>query len=104
MSVTIKSIQEKQARLEALQKEIEEDKAAIKKEVIDEIRAKINQMGITAKDLGFKKDTVVKAPIDEKVVKYQRGEDAWGGKGPNPKWIKELKAQGVDIEQYRVSE
>jgi DNA-binding protein H-NS len=37
-------------------------------------------------------------------VKYQRGTETWsGGRGPKPKWIKELVEADQDIEQYRIA-
>lgn len=102
MSVTIQTIKEKEAKLEALQKEIDADKASIKSAVIEEIKIKINGFGITAKDLGFKGDGIVKNLAAEKTVKYKKGDNTWGGKGPKPEWYKTLETAGEDMNKYKV--
>jgi DNA-binding protein H-NS len=37
------------------------------------------------------------------VIKYRKDEhNYWVGRGPKPKWVKEVEERGESIEQYRV--
>ena len=38
----------------------------------------------------------------ERKVRFERGEGWTGGRGPTPKWVKDVKDAGGDIEKYRV--
>jgi DNA-binding protein H-NS len=84
-----------------------------KQNAIAEVKQYIADFGLTIADIGLsgarvKKTTkakVVKKKTKVAVkIKYQRGTDKWsGGRGPKPKWVKELISAGQDIEQYRVA-
>jgi DNA-binding protein H-NS len=96
----------KKQELTILQKE--------KQNAITEVKQYIADFGLTARDVGLTgaqtkkavKTTASKKKTKKTVakIKYQRGSDKWsGGRGPKPKWVKELVSAGQDIEQYRVA-
>jgi DNA-binding protein H-NS len=82
---------------------------------IAKVKQFIADFELTASDIGLSgvraKETIKSAPVKKKPqikliakVKYQRGTDTWsGGRGPKPKWIKELVEAGQDIELYRAA-
>jgi DNA-binding protein H-NS len=95
----------KKQELNILQKE--------KQNAITEVKQYIADFGLSAKDIGLTgvqtKKAVKTATSKKKTkktvakIKYQRGTDKWsGGRGPKPKWVKEIISAGQDIEQYRV--
>jgi DNA-binding protein H-NS len=101
----MKTIAELQADIAALQKQIDARKAAAKKGVIKEIKAKMAEYEITVDDLqGSALTNQPKALKAPSVIKYRKSEsETWGGgKGPKPKWVKQILDAGGDIEQYRI--
>jgi DNA-binding protein H-NS len=103
------TIAELQVQMATLQKQIEEKQAEGRKQALAEVIAKMNEFGITTEDIDAAKakskgrKLVIPAAPKEKVIKYQMGENTWsGGKGPKPKWVKELLEQGKKLEDYLV--
>ncbi|NTW09805.1 MAG: H-NS histone family protein [Chlorobiaceae bacterium] len=100
------------AEIEAQIKELQEKKAKIqsqgKRKAIKEIKAKMAEYGITIDDLQVKlqEKVSIHKPAKEKVpsvVKYRKSEsETWVGRGPKPKWVKEIEAKGLNIEKFRV--
>ena len=46
-----------------------------------------------------------KAPRSASTIKYRKSEfEIWGGRGPKPKWVKEVEENGENLEVYRVQE
>jgi DNA-binding protein H-NS len=77
--------------------------------IIEEMIAKINLYGITAKELGFATESVstektLKAAKVKKAVavKYKKGNESWTGRGIKPKFIKDHIADGGKIEELLV--
>lgn len=103
---------EHKKRMDAL-KEVEAQLAAIraanrdaklvelKKQIVDYSFSAIEVFGAVVTPSKSKKTT---KPKKEQVVKYrdEKGNTWSGGKGPNPKWVKEIKAAGGNIEKYLV--
>ena len=88
---------ELQAQIEELQNKAKAIIQAEKAGVIDEIKAKISQYGITASELGFKLVETEKPAKTEKtatVPKYKNIEneaETWhGGKGRLPLWLQAI--------------
>lgn len=78
-----------------------ERKIALREEFLN----KAKEAGLELDDIvpeisGKKKE--VRPKKEERPPKYKKGSDVWSGRGPYPKWIKDLKEKGEDIEQYRV--
>ena len=104
---------EHKKRIDAL-KEIEAQLAAIRAANRDaklvEFKKQIADYGFTAIEIfgatsiKFKSQKPAKVKT-ELVVKYrdENGNTWHGGKGPNPKWVKAIKAAGGDIEKYRIN-
>lgn len=96
---SLAEIQKQIAELQAQAKAIIESE---KSNVIEEIKAKISQYGITANELGFKSFDNVKpvknssgagtskAPSVPMYKNPDSGETWHGGKGARPKWIQEI--------------
>ena len=99
------SYKELVAQAEALMAQAEEARKAELANVIADLKAKIKEYGLNASDLGFsgsvRKARGVKAPA---VVKYRgpNGETWGGGLGRKPEWVRQLTAEGKNIEDYRV--
>lgn len=113
----------KEQTLAELQKQIEElqSKAnaiiqAEKAEVVEELKAKILQYGVTAQELGFKHTDTAKtfrangvgagkAPLVP-MYKNSKGETWHGGKGARPKWVQEIfddeKVNNPDFDQEKL--
>lgn len=99
------SYKELVAQAEALMAQAEEARKAELANVIADLKAKIKEYGLSASDLGFsggtRKARGAKAPA---VVKYRgpNGETWGGGLGRKPEWVRQLTAEGKNIEDYRV--
>lgn len=98
------TIKELESQIQELQRQVIELKAAGKQQAIEEIKAKMDEFGITTVDLEQKGKTVAAKEKKEPVIKYRKDDKTWsGGKGPKHKWVKELIADGGNIEDYLVS-
>ena len=100
------SYQELMAQAEALMAQAEEARKAELSGVIADIKAKIKEYNLSAADLGLsaaapRKARGSKAPA---VIKYRgpNGEAWAGGLGRKPEWVRQLLAEGKNIEDYRV--
>ena len=75
---------------------------------LEEIKAVIEQYGITASELGFiKRRAKAKGPNKAKLpARYRNPRDpsqTWhGGKGAKPKWIREFLAAGGKLEKIEI--
>ena len=112
----MKNLQEIRDQIRALQ---EQERAAVlaqKEAILGEMRRNIQDLGITAEELGFTSVSSLKnysasekyatSKIkSERVVKYKKSDaETWsGGRGPKPGWVKEIMANGGDLEAYRVA-
>lgn len=106
-----KSLQDIKAQIAELQRQADELVQAQKTAVIEDMKVKIADFGITAAELGFvstssagrKKsssgEAKPKAPV---AYKNEEGLTWSGGRGPKPKWVKEILDAGGDIEKYRI--
>lgn len=82
--------------------------AETKKKVIENIQSQVKQYNVTAEEIfGIVKVAKVKkakksdgTPVH--LYKNEKGEGWTGARGPTPKWVKDVKNAGGDIEKYRV--
>jgi DNA-binding protein H-NS len=95
---------ELKAQAEKLMAEAEALRSKELEDTIADIKNKMQAYGITAQDLGLtgatgKRSTSPKQP--NKTPKY-RGPNgqAYSGRGPRPKWLKEALASGKKIEDF----
>ena len=89
------------AQAEELRKQAEELRKKEIVEVVRDIKAKMDQYGITTEDLAsFGKKTVSKKPVG---VKYRgpNGEE-WSGRGRAPAWIVEAVKNGQSREDFAI--
>lgn len=109
------NLSEINAQIKALQAKADAIKNKELASVIAEIKSKIDEYGITGKQLGFGDSTPSKRgrkpgtkatsakPKKTPVVAYQKGDDTWsGGRGRKPAWVQEIISKGGSIEKYRV--
>jgi DNA-binding protein H-NS len=72
-----------------------------KLKAIEQIRAIMNDAGVSLADLNSKKK---KIELDRPVILYRDGSNTWaGGRGRKPKWIVEATAKGLNIESFRIN-
>jgi DNA-binding protein H-NS len=94
---------ELKAQAEKLMAEAEALRSKELEDTIADIKNKMQAYGITAQDLGFASATGKRAaaPKSTKSPKY-RGPNgqAYSGRGPRPKWLKEALANGKKIEDF----
>jgi DNA-binding protein H-NS len=59
-----------------------------------------------AESMGMKLESLLRRTTQSATAKYRNPEtgQTWSGRGVKAKWIKELEAQGRNIEEFRVQE
>ena len=114
-----------QSQIEKLQKQANDIKSKEFAATVQEIQAKMQAFGITAKDLqstrgtkggrGKAKATLAKAPKAVKTPKTRKPSapvaakyrgpngESWSGRGLMPKWLSALVAQGQTKESFSVA-
>ena len=95
----MKSYKDLTAQIEALQKEAAQARHAELTGAIADIKAKMQEYGITVADLGIsstKKNAKLKTPVAAKYHDPVTG-STWSGRGKPPKWI-----AGKDRGQYLI--
>ncbi|MCF8383759.1 MAG: H-NS histone family protein [Chlorobium sp.] len=97
----MQTIAELQAQVAAIQKQINEQKAASKREVIADIISRMNESGISINDIQ-RKIAPVKAKRP-KIIKYRLEDKTWSGKGKKPKWVKDIEERGGSVDDYRIA-
>ncbi len=90
-------------QIASLQKQAEEVRIAEVKAVVDEIRQKMADYGITVEDL---QDAPRARKANAKPVapKYRNGKtgQTWSGRGKPPKWIVEAEQGGTSREKFLI--
>jgi len=96
----VTKLEEIHKKIEELQREAEAIATKEKASVIDDIRNKIRLYNISLRDLGFSSSTPThRSPAP---IKYRLDNNAWSGKGRQPRWMVEYLAQGGKIEDLQV--
>lgn len=106
-------IQKRDEEIAELRRQAEEMRSHERAGVIEELRKKIAEYGITAADLKLNggrgtasgKRSVSAAPAKAAaVVKYRspNGETWSGGRGRKPRWVTEALAAGKSLEEFEV--
>ncbi|WP_028312745.1 H-NS family nucleoid-associated regulatory protein [Derxia gummosa] len=98
---------ELQAQIARLQEEADAVRKTELQNVISEVKAKIKEYGLSAKDLGLVGGTP--APVAKReagsgsVAKYKGPEgQTWSGHGRKPNWLKDALAAGKSIEEFAI--
>ena len=96
---------ELQEQIKKLQQQADELKKVELDNVIAELKNKIQQYGISAKDLGLSTAAAAKKAGGRAEVapKYQKGDETWSGRGRQPKWVAEHIAAGGKIEDLLIN-
>lgn len=98
---------ELKAKIEELQKEMQQAFNVERGEVIASIKAQIKAFNLTAEDIGLGPSKGVKskaASAAHKVVKpkYRDGDNTWTGRGAKPIWLRERIASGRSLEDFLI--
>lgn len=103
-------IQKNEEHIAQLRKQAEELRNHERAGVIDEVRKKIAEYGLTASDLklasgvrGAGKRSVGASPV-KAAAKYrsENGETWSGGRGRKPRWVTEALAAGKSLTDYEI--
>ena len=102
-------IQKNEEQIAQLRKQAEELRNHERAGVIDEVRKKIAEYGLTAADLklsgrvGSVKRSISAAPT-KAAAKYRspNGETWSGGRGRKPRWVTEALAAGKSLTDYEI--
>ena len=98
--------EELMSKARALMKQAEQTRKSEIASVVPDIKATMKQYGITVADLGGSNggSSKIAKSKSSKEAKYRgpNGELWAGGPGRKPEWVRELVAQGGDIEKYRI--
>ena len=96
-----------QEKLNGIDEQIEAIKTEARAEVLKAVQQQAMEFNFTpAEILGLseKKPRAKKAKaVPVFLYKNENGEGWTGGRGAIPKWVKEYKAAGKDIEKYRIA-
>lgn len=103
-------IQELQQQADALKKQADELRSLERAGVIEELKAKISEYGLTAGDLRLGASTkAAKRAFSSKSAtkaapKYRsaNGEEWSGGRGRKPHWVTEALAAGKELTQFEI--
>lgn len=92
------SYKELQEQIADLQGKAEQARAQEISSAVTQIKALMQQYGITASDLlGKERKTKGKKDTKSVFIQFRDGDKSWSGRGREPGWLK-----GKDREQYRV--
>ncbi|MEI7706714.1 MAG: H-NS histone family protein [Chlorobium sp.] len=93
------------AQIAELQREVDEVFKNDKQGAIADIISKMYAYNINISELE-KREKATKSYSKTSIpVKYRKSEyEIWGGRGPKPKWVKEVEEKGENLEVYRVQE
>ncbi|MFA5626945.1 MAG: H-NS histone family protein [Thiohalomonadaceae bacterium] len=96
----MQSYNEIQEQIKRLQQQAEEVRLKELADVINEIKAKVQEYGLTARDLGL--STRQKSSKSKLPAKYKKGDLTWTGRGRQPKWVGEHLAAGGQLADLAV--
>ena len=99
------SLQELLAKKEALDREIDLTKKQERGEAIRQVRALMDQYGLTPADLVVRAPSKPKTGTGKKVAaKYRNSAtgEAWSGRGLQPKWLRAALASGRKLTDFAV--
>jgi DNA-binding protein H-NS len=98
-------LSEIKAQIAELQKEAEEVFKIEKQAAIADIKSKLFAYNISIEELQKKIKSPKFTSNSPTLIKYRKSEhEYWVGRGPKPKWVKEVEEKGENLEVYRVKE
>lgn len=94
-----------QNQISSLKKQEEELRMQEFKQVVQEIKLKMETYGVTVGDLSFKKNGSAKAKSANPVADKYRGPngETWTGRGLMPRWLSSLVAEGQTKESFLIA-
>lgn len=98
-------IKKNEEQLAQLRKQAEDFRNQERAGVIDELRKKIAEFGLTAADLKLSTrapKTPATKPSSEAKYRGPNGETWSGGRGRKPRWVMEALASGKPISDYEI--
>ena len=99
-------IQEETEKIAQLRKQAEELRSSELSAVIQELRKKIEEYGISAAELKLQGPKIKKASQAAvgKIARYRGpGGEAWsGGRGRKPKWVLDALASGKSLAEFEI--
>ena len=99
------SLSEIKAKIAELQKHADEIVKTEKQAAIEDIKAKLVAYNISIDELLKKGKASKSTSKTPSTVKYRKSEhEYWVGRGPKPKWVKEVEEKGENLDVYRVQE
>ena len=99
------SLHELLAKKEALDREIEQTKKQERSEAVKQVRALMDQYGLTPADLAVRNPPKAKGSTGRKVpAKYRNNAtgESWSGRGLQPKWLKAALNGGKKLSDFAV--
>lgn len=107
MAQTYKQIQK---QIEQLQRQAESLRNSEIKGVVERIKVAIAHYGLTAAHLGLESRSSAAKPKRVKASKSSESRaafgdgngNAWSGRGPRPRWLREALTSGRSLEEFRV--
>jgi DNA-binding protein H-NS len=90
------------AQIADLQTKARELQQKKKSAVIEEIKLKIKQYGLTARDLGLGSSSARDVERRSVAIKYRSGDYTWTGRGRKPKWVEKHLSSGGSLESLAV--
>ncbi|WP_079433400.1 H-NS family nucleoid-associated regulatory protein [Zoogloea sp. LCSB751] len=100
---------ELKAKIEELQKEMQDAFNTERGEVIASIKAQVKAFNLTATDIGLgpskggKQKVSGATPIVVK-PKYRDGDNTWTGRGAKPVWLRDKLAAGKNLEDFLIKD
>lgn len=74
------------------------------KSVIEDIRKKMAEYGITAEDIGLTNKKAKTKPALAPRFKSKDGTQTWSGRGRTPQWMKDALEAGASKEEFLIPE
>lgn len=101
-----RSLSEIQKQILALQAEADKLISEERGKAIAEVKAKIAEFGLTAKDLGLGevKPAARKGKGSLPAKYFGPDGQGWSGRGRKPEWIKTALAEGKSLDQFKISD
>ncbi len=96
------SYKELQAQIEALKQQAEAQRKAEIASVIADIRAKMEEFGITLADLSTRRSSSAKGSSVAPKYRHPQTGETWSGRGKMPRWLQSAVDAGQSKESFRI--
>jgi len=98
------SLQELLAQKAAIEKQIDEARRADRAAAIAQVRALMEQHGLSAVDIASKPARGNAKPAGKVAAKYRNQEtgETWSGRGLKPKWLASALASGRSLADFEI--